>query len=50
MYVLYLYCTVTTVKPLLNGPALSGQFPKSRIESLVNPTNKSYIKRTPELM
>ena len=33
--------------PVLTGhPVLRGQFPKSRIESLVIPINKSFIKWT----
>ena len=37
---------------ILSRHSLSGQFPKSRIESLVNPVNNSSIKRTriPKLM
>ena len=45
-------CLNDTVKPLLSGPllsghpVLSGQLPKSRIESHINHTNVTFIKRT----
>ena len=44
-----------TVKPVLSGPplsrhpALSRQFAKYRIESHINHTSKTFIKRTPLL-
>ena len=48
-------CFKNTVKPLLSGtplsghPVLSGQFPKSRIESHINHTNVTFNMRTPLL-